>query len=79
MRDASTDPPETVPPPLRGPVLFIAAVSTAIGCFLSVLDITIVNISLPTISAGLGASQHEGAWAITSYAVAEAVGVPMTG
>ncbi len=43
------------------------------------LDLTIVNVSLPHIAGNLAVSPDQGAWTITSYAVAEAVGVPLTG
>ena len=44
-----------------------------------VLDMTIANVSVPHIAGGLGISSTEGTWVITSYAVAEAICVPLTG
>jgi DHA2 family multidrug resistance protein len=44
-----------------------------------VLDTTIANVSVPTIAGSLGVSSTEGTWVITSYAVAEAITVPLTG
>ena len=47
--------------------------------FIAALDLTIANVSVPSIAASLGVSPREGAWVITSYAVAEAITVPLTG
>jgi DHA2 family multidrug resistance protein len=44
-----------------------------------VLDTTITNVSVPTIAGALGVSSTQGTWVITSYAVAEAITVPLTG
>jgi DHA2 family multidrug resistance protein len=44
-----------------------------------VLDTTIANVSVPNIAGGLGVSANEGTWVITSYSVAEAITVPLTG
>ena len=43
------------------------------------LDTTIANVSVPTIAGNLGVSSSQGTWVITSYAVAEAITVPLTG
>jgi DHA2 family multidrug resistance protein len=51
----------------------------ALGNFLVVLDTTIANVSVPTIAGSLGVSASQGSWVITSYAVAEAITVPLTG
>lgn len=47
--------------------------------FMQVLDTTIANVSIPTISGYLGVSSDQGTWIITSFAVANGVSVPMTG
>ena len=46
---------------------------------LQVLDTTIANVSIPTITGSLGASADQGTWVITSFAVANGVTVPLTG
>jgi DHA2 family multidrug resistance protein len=51
----------------------------AIANFMVVLDMTIANVSVPNIAGGLAVSPSEGTWVITSYAVAEAITVPLTG
>jgi DHA2 family multidrug resistance protein len=44
-----------------------------------VLDTTVVNVSLPQIAGSLGATVDEATWALTSYLVANAVILPLTG
>ena len=46
---------------------------------MQVLDTTIANVSLPTIAGNLGASTDQGTWVITAFAVANGIGVPLTG
>jgi len=64
---------------ITGPLLIGAIVVLAMANFMAVLDTTIVNVAVPHIAGGLAVSPNEGTWAITSYAVAEAVMVPLTG
>lgn len=66
-------------PALTGGKLMIAAVALALSNFMVVLDTTIANVSVPHISGGIGVSPDQGTWIITSYSVAEAVCVPLTG
>ncbi|ABF42095.1 Drug resistance transporter EmrB/QacA subfamily [Candidatus Koribacter versatilis Ellin345] len=54
-----------------------AAVMMAV--FMEVLDTTIVNVSLPHIAGNLSASVDESTWVLTSYLVANAIILPMTG
>ncbi len=72
-------PAATEAPPLSGVALGIAALALALGTFMQVLDGTIANVSLPTISGNLGVSTDDGTWVITSFAVANGVTVPLTG
>ena len=65
--------------PLTGARLAVAALAIGTGNFLVVLDSTIANVSVPTIAGSLGVSVSQGSWVITSYAVAEAITVPLTG
>jgi DHA2 family multidrug resistance protein len=66
-------------PPLSGFKLVVAAIVLSLGNFMVVLDTTITNVAMPTISGYLGVSTTEGIWIITAYAVAEAITVPLTG
>lgn len=65
--------------PLTGLPLYAAAILIGLGNFLVVLNTTIANVSVPTIAGDLGISSSQGTWVITSYAVAEAITVPLTG
>ncbi|MDE2301840.1 MAG: DHA2 family efflux MFS transporter permease subunit [Sphingomonadales bacterium] len=56
-----------------------AGVILALSNFMVVLDLTIANVSVPHIAGNLGISFDEGTWIITSYAVSEAICVPLTG
>jgi DHA2 family multidrug resistance protein len=60
-------------------MLWVAALLLAAANFIAVLDMTIANVSVPNIAGGLGATLSQGTWVITSYAVAEAISVPLTG
>ena len=64
---------------LSGSALWSVAVLLAAANFLAVLDMTIVNVSVPNIAGGLAVPANEGTWVITSYSVAEAIIVPLTG
>lgn len=66
-------------PVLLGWKLWGVAILLAGANFVSVLDLTITNVSVPTIAGSMGASISQGTWVITSYAVAEAITVPLTG
>jgi DHA2 family multidrug resistance protein len=50
-----------------------------LGTFMEVLDTTVVNVSLPHIAGSLSATIDEATWAITSYLVANAMILPITG
>src|SRR5690348_3234643 len=65
--------------PLQGGTLWLAAIVLAVANFIAVLDMTIANVSVPNISGSLGISSSQGTWVITSYSVAEAIVVPLTG
>ncbi|MFM5913852.1 DHA2 family efflux MFS transporter permease subunit [Chakrabartia godavariana] len=67
------------PQPLGGSRLVLAAVALALANFVVILDTTITNVSVPHIAGGLAISPTQGTWTITSYAVAEAITVPLTG
>lgn len=65
--------------PLTGARLTLAAIGLALANFIVILDTTITNVSVPHIAGGLAISPSQGTWTITSYAVAEAITVPLTG
>jgi len=65
--------------PFRPPNLALATIGLALASFMQVLDTTIANVSLPTISGNLGASANQATWVITSFAVSNAIALPLTG
>jgi MFS transporter, DHA2 family, multidrug resistance protein len=65
--------------PMSGAPLWIAGAMLALSNFVVVLDSTITNVSVPNIAGGLAVSPSQGTWVITSYAVAEAIMVPLSG
>ena len=58
---------------------WLIAVAVMFATFMEVLDTTVVNVSLPHIAGSLSASIDEATWALTSYLVANAIILPMTG
>src|SRR5215216_1809629 len=58
---------------------WLIAVSVMFATFMEVLDTTVVNVSLPHIAGSLDATVDEATWALTSYLVANAIVLPMTG
>ena len=66
-------------PPLKGGQLVLATIAVALATFMNVLDSSIANVAIPTISGNLGVSVDEGTWVITVFAAANAVSIPLTG
>lgn len=66
-------------PPLQGGHLVLGTVAVSLAVFMNVLDTSIANVAIPTISGDLGVSSDQGTWVITSFAVANAISVPLTG
>jgi MFS transporter, DHA2 family, multidrug resistance protein len=58
---------------------WIVAISVMCCTFMEVLDTTVVNVSLPHIAGNLSATIDEATWVLTSYLVANAVILPITG
>jgi MFS transporter, DHA2 family, multidrug resistance protein len=72
-------PPSKPLPPLHGGPLALLTIAVAFATFMEVLDITIVNVSVPHIAGSLGVSPQEGTWAISSYSLASAIMQPLSG
>ena len=66
-------------PPLHGGELFFLTVAIATASFMEILDMTIVNVSVPSISGSLGVTTSEGTWAVSSYMLAAAIMQPLSG
>ncbi|MGF6469976.1 DHA2 family efflux MFS transporter permease subunit [Paraburkholderia youngii] len=67
------------PPPLAGATLALGSFSVGLAGFMTVLDSSIANVAIPTISGNLGVSVDEGTWVITVFAAANSVSIPLTG
>src|SRR6266576_1664873 len=58
---------------------WLIAIAVMSSTFMEVLDTTVVNVSLPHIAGSLSATIDEATWVITSYLVANAMILPITG
>src|SRR6478672_4392267 len=67
------------PAPLTGATLALGTVALSLATFMNVLDTSIANVSLPAIAGDLGVSPDQGTWVITSFGVANAISLPLTG
>src|SRR6218665_2490693 len=79
-------PPPSPPPaapqvfePLKGAQLVLGTIALSLATFMNVLDTSIANVSIPAIAGDMGVSPAQGTWVITSFAVANAISVPLTG
>ena len=52
---------------------WLIAVLVAFAAFMEVLDTTIANVALPYIAGGMGVSEDEASWVVTTYLVANAI------
>ena len=65
--------------PLKGIKLAIASVAICICVFMQVLDYSIANVCIPYLAGDLAVSNNIGTWVITSFAVGNAIALPLTG
>jgi DHA2 family multidrug resistance protein len=72
-------PPGGALPAMRGARLALLTFALSLATFIEVLDSTVTNVAVPAISGGLGVSNSQGTWVISSYSVAAAIAVPLTG
>ncbi|PLK58181.1 MFS transporter [Candidatus Palibaumannia cicadellinicola] len=59
--------------------IVLATIGLSLTTFMQVLDTTIANVALPTISGNLGVCSEQGTWIITAFAVSNAISLPLTG
>jgi DHA2 family multidrug resistance protein len=80
-QSAPAKPPSnaSAPSSLKGAALLLLTIAASLSTFMEVLDITIANVSIPTIAGALGVSTDQGTWIISAYSVAAAIAVPLTG
>ncbi|HWU84717.1 MAG TPA: DHA2 family efflux MFS transporter permease subunit [Rhodocyclaceae bacterium] len=67
------------PQPLSGGQLVLGTIALSLATFMNVLDSSIANVSIPAIAGDFGVSASQGTWVITSFAVSNAIAVPLTG
>src|SRR6266581_8973528 len=72
-------PQPSQPQPLTGSTLAIGTIALSLATFMNVLDTSIANVSIPAIAGDLGVSPDQGTWVITSFGVANAISLPLTG
>jgi MFS transporter, DHA2 family, multidrug resistance protein len=79
--DAPAPPAAAIVPaaPLTGGALVLGTIVLSLATFMNVLDTSIANVSIPAIAGDLGVSPNQGTWVITSFAVANAISLPLTG
>ena len=67
-------------PKVRAPVNhWIVALTVTLATFMEVLDTSIANVALPYISGGLAVGRSQATWVLTSYLVANAIVLPLSG
>ena len=79
MADSAQPAGEFEYPPLRGGKLLFLTAAIALATFMEILDMTIVNVSVPAISGSLGVTTSEGTWTVSSYMLAAAIMQPLSG
>ncbi len=67
------------PPLLTGSKLVLLTFALSLGIFMNVLDVSIANVAIPTLAGNLAVSADDGTWVITSFAVSQAIMLPITG
>ncbi|WP_408361879.1 DHA2 family efflux MFS transporter permease subunit [Paraburkholderia sp. RL18-103-BIB-C] len=66
-------------PPLSGARLALLTFALSLATFIEVLDSTVTNVAVPSIAGSLAVSNSQATWVISSYSVAAAIAVPLTG
>jgi MFS transporter, DHA2 family, multidrug resistance protein len=58
---------------------WVVALTVTLATFMEVLDTSIANVALPYIAGGLGVGRSQSTWVLTSYLVANAIVLPLSG
>ncbi len=67
-------------PKIQAPVNhWFVALTVTLATFMEVLDTSIANVALPYISGGLSVGRSQATWVLTSYLVANAIVLPLSG
>ncbi len=78
MTESAPPLPPVYPEKIDGAVLKIAGV-VVLGAIMSILDITVVSVALPTFQVVFDATYATVAWTMTAYTLALATVIPLTG
>lgn len=65
--------------PSKAPRRGLITISIMLATIMQALDTTIANVALPHMQGAMGASQDQISWVLTSYIVAAAIFMPLTG
>ncbi len=57
---------------------YLVVIGVMLAALLQTVDLTIVNVALPTVQGNLGATVDEGTWVLTGYVIANVIVIPMT-
>jgi DHA2 family multidrug resistance protein len=71
--------PAMRPGPMPAGALIAFTIALSLATFMEVLDTSIANVAIPTIAGNLAVSANQGTWVISSYGLAAAIVVPLTG
>jgi DHA2 family multidrug resistance protein len=77
MSAAAVALPQEIWKPRANP--WLIAIIVSLAAFMEVLDTSIANVALPHIAGNLGASNDQSTWVLTSYLVANAIVLPISG
>src|SRR5213076_1653615 len=83
MTKTSVEPAATraaaAPAPLKDGPLLLGTIALSLATFMNVLDTSIANVSIPAMAGDLGVSPDQGNWVISSFGIATAISLPLTG
>lgn len=57
---------------------YLVVAGVMLAALLQTVDLTIVNVALPTIQGNLGATVDQATWVLTGYVIANVVVIPLT-
>jgi DHA2 family multidrug resistance protein len=73
MSAATIKPDDFAAPSVASASPWLIAIVVALASFMEVLDTTIANVALPYIAGGMGVSEDEASWVVTTYLVSNAI------
>ncbi len=79
MSEAPSIPVPRDPPPVAPVNKWVIAITVMFGAFMAVMDISVVNVSLPYMMGTFSQDLSSITWVATSYSIAEIIMVTMSG